>query len=211
MNQLAAGNDTQNLSRAQRIIQGILAGGEGAVGAIPGAAAQQGLGAGTIGTAAATLLGIAPNQFLTIVLEGPKYKMFEFQWRLSPNSPTEADDLRRVINAFKNHMSPGVRLDGALWSFPHVWRIGFLPNSKYLYKFKPAVLMSFTANYTPQGHPSFHRPDPLTPGDSNDPLGTPACVEISARFLELEYWLHNHFNDTNNPWDASPNNVPPGT
>jgi hypothetical protein len=71
--------------------------------------------------------------------------------------------------------------------------------------------MSFTANYSPQGHPAFHRKDPLTPDEHGNPLSTPVCIDVAARFLELEFWLWNHFNDTNDPWDASPNNAASAT
>jgi len=163
-----------------------------------GAAFAPNVGGINFGEAAQAFFGIAPNQFLTILLQGPKYKMFEFQWKFSPNTPQDAIQLGRVIRMFQRQMSPSIAPSGAVWGYPAIWRIGILPNPLQMYKFKPAVLTTFTANYAPEGQPAFYRPDPAT-----NNVGSPVIVDVSARFIEIEYWLTNDFSEVNDPWDAS--------
>ena len=171
----------------------------------PGLAQRMGevlaLGGSFIGgfaEAAQGFFGVAPNQFLTILLQGPKYKMFEFQWKFSPNTPQDALQLGRVIRMFQRQMSPSLALNGAVWGYPAIWRIAIMPNPLQMYKFKPAVLTTFTANYAPEGQPTFYRPDPVTGN-----IGSPTIIDVSARFIEIEYWLTNDFSEFNDPWDGS--------
>jgi hypothetical protein len=115
------------------------------------------------GSAVQALYGIAPNQFLTVLFQGPEYKQFRFEWTLSPETPQESEALRRILRAFRNTMMPNVAPMGAIWSYPNIFRIAIRPNSKYMIKFKPAVCRNFTWTPTPFGQPAFHRPDPNTP------------------------------------------------
>lgn len=142
--------------------------------------------------------GLSPNHFLTILLKGPKYKMFEFQWKLSPKSPEESETIRKIKKNLNNWMSPGIVLSGAVFSFPKIFDLAIMPNSKYMYKFKPAVLASFTINYSPAGQPAFYKGSTAT-----DNLNAPEGFDMSMRFLELEYWLDQDYNDSNEPTDQS--------
>jgi hypothetical protein len=134
------------------------------------------------------IMGVAPNQFLTILLQGPEYKVFELQWKFAPETPQESETLRRLINTIKRHSSPKLGFLGAVWGFPEVWQLAILPDPQFMIKYKPSVCTNFTANYTPAGQPSFLRPDPGTGGH-----GAPAIVDIAMRFIELEYWLDTDF------------------
>jgi len=147
-------------------------------------------------------LGWAPNQFLTIVLEGPKYKTFELHWSLTPTSPAEAEMLRAIIRGFQNAQAPGMSSTGLLWSFPKIFHIGIYPNSSFMMKYKKAVLTDFAVNLAPYGQPAFRREDPETNDGQGNPLGTPTTIQLSCKFMELEYWLENQYNDDNNPHDT---------
>lgn len=147
---------------------------------------------GGAGNAGSALLGISPNQFLTILLKGPRYKRHEFTWKLVPRNNAESETIRKIIKELNNAMAPSLMLGGAMFGFPYVFWIGYMPNSKYLYKFKPAVLESCVFNYAPSGIPAFYH---NTNGeDGNNP---PESVEIRCRFLELEYWIRGQFGDSN--------------
>lgn len=140
------------------------------------------------------LLGYAPNQFLTILFVSPVYKRHEFVWSFAPHTKQEADILRRIANKFKNSMAPNIALGGLLFKFPKIFWMSFHPNSRMLYKFKPAVMESFAVNYTPSGRAAFFK-DP-NPGAGEN---APATMTISMRLLELEYWMEGDHNDTNLP------------
>lgn len=157
--------------------------------------------------AARAWYGVSPNQFFVILLKGPKYKTFEFQWRFSPKTPTESENLRATLQYLRNAISPGLGAFGAVFRFPRLFSIAFVPNSKYLYKFKPAVCESLTVNYTPAGQPAFYR----TGGKTTSGLNAPEGVDVAMRFLELEYWLDGDFNDNNEPFNTRGPPTAPGT
>lgn len=143
---------------------------------------------GTTGAIKA-LAGIAPNKFMTILLKGPKYKRHEFTWRLNPVGLDESATIRKIITKLNNLMAVGLAASGTLWTFPYIFYIKYIPNSDYLYKFKPAVLESMTVNYVPSGTPAFYTPPTGAQGNPPD------AVELRLRFMELEYWLAGQFND----------------
>jgi hypothetical protein len=185
-NQLAA---SQNLGRAA-VGLGI-AGGQSLTTAF-------GSLAGSLINPARALAGMSPNQFLTILLQGPKYKTFEFAWRLSPKTPNESKVLKDIRRAFNNYMAPGLFLGGAIFTFPRIFQIAIMPNSQYMYKFKPSVLRSFSINFTPASQAAF-----LKAKSETNNLNAPEGVDISMSFIELEYWLDGDFKDNNDPYDTT--------
>jgi len=142
------------------------------------------------GQTAQSLLGVAPNKFMTILLRGPRYKRREFAWKLYPSDYKEADTINKIIVRLNNVMAVGLAAGGLLWDFPHVFYLQYVPNPKYLYKFKPMVLEELTTNYMQAGVPSFYAGNVV--GEN-----PPESVEIRARFVELEYWLRGQFNESN--------------
>ena len=68
---------------------------------------------------------------------------------------------------------------------------------KYLYRFKPCVCESITVNYTPAGQPAFHTKSPDT-----DNLNAVEGMDISMRFLSLEYFLAGDFKNSNLAFDT---------
>lgn len=165
---------------------------EGIGGIIASNVAQSGLPGIDAVMAAA---GVSPNNFLTIMLKGPVYKRHEFTWKLAPRDNAESETIRKIIKEFNNARSPGLTLGGAMFTFPYIFWLSYMPNSKYLYKFKPAVMEDISFNYTPTGIPSFFHD---TQGVQNE--NPPESIEIKARFIELEYWLRNQFGDSNDPF-----------
>ncbi len=167
-----------------------------------GGAAQSILGSlvGTILNPAQAFLGIAPNRFLTVLLEGPAYKEFTLTWRFSPKTEQESEALRIIRRDLNNYMSPGLGVGGLVFRFPKIFKISIMPNSKYMYKFKPAVIKGFHCNYTPGGQAAFYKARPGT-----DNLPAPEGIDMALTFLELEYWLEGDYNDSN---DASRNGLP---
>lgn len=120
--------------------------------------------------------GLAPNQFLTVLLKGPQYKKHSFSWTLSPRNAAESETLRQIIANLNEAMAPGFATQN-FFSFPKVFELSFAPTPTMLYRFLPAVLETMNINYAPSG-PSFY-------------AGTdaPAAIELTLNFLELEFWL----------------------
>ena len=122
--------------------------------------------------------GIAPNQFLTVLLKGPQYKKHQFSWTLSPRNAAESETLRLIIANLNEYMAPGFSAAGSgFFSFPRVFELSFSPSPKMLYRFLPAVIENMSVNYAPSG-PAFY-------------AGTdaPSSIELTINFLELEFWL----------------------
>lgn len=181
--------------------------GKGAKGAIAGAGAAA--GALDVGLGVA---GYSPNQFLTILLRGPKYKEFSFEWEFSPKTENESKRLNTILTNLKNASAPSLALGGALFSFPKIFQLAFVPNPKYLFKFKPAVLEDIIVDYAAGGAPSFNRTISgakradlgavLDPGDG---LNAPSEFRVKMKFLELEFWLSGQYNESNGALDTHSN------
>lgn len=147
-------------------------------------------------------LGYSPNQFLTILLEGPRYKEYRFEWLLAPKNEQESASIKEIIRSFNNYMAPGLAAGGAIFTFPKIFKPAIMPNSRYMYKFKPSVLQGMEVNYTGGGQAAFYRESPAL-GEGGRP---PESVQLSMSFMELEFWLTGDFKDNNDPYDtAGPN------
>jgi hypothetical protein len=177
---------------------------------LAGAASQVGQTAAQAGGAA---FGLAVNNFKSVTLDVPDFRTFQLSWKLSPKSFDESETIQKIIFLLKKAMhprslgdnfAPGVVATVAtgVLIFPKIFTMYFVPNAKFLYKFKPCVLSSIRVDYAGgQPVPSFY----ASPGNPSD--SPPESVLVSMNFIELEYWLSRDFilqNDmpTNNPFDA---------
>jgi hypothetical protein len=146
--------------------------------------------------------GYAPNYFLTVLLDGPQYKSFNFSWTLAPRSPQEAAQLTKILRTIKNAQAVGLSSSQAFFKFPRIFRCSFSPDRGNLYQFKPAILESFTVDYSGAGQAAMHQPRP----ESGD-MAAPAVVKISATFTEMEFWLRSDFGDNNDLKDSVANDL----
>ena len=202
-NQLVAEwNEKPLLQTATAILGGVagaaVAPGKGAVQA--GAAAVGGAIGAAAGMAvdiAGAASGVAINKFVIITYSGPKYKNHHFQWKLVPRNPGESKQIKKIVKAFNDSASPSLIAGGVLFGYPKICKISYMPNSQYLYKFKPAVLTSVAANYTAGGQPAFLRQD-----SESDDINAPESVVLDLQFKELEYWTRGNYSDNNDPDDV---------
>ena len=135
---------------------------------------------GGAGVGAQAFSGQAPNDFLTVILQGPTYKQHTFNWRMSPKTSAESGTLRDIITLLRNSAAPVNNT--SMFGYPKVFQISFWPNSEMLYKFKPAVLEDIQVNFAPNGQAAFY-------GSS----GGPESIEMTLHFLELEFWFAGAF------------------
>lgn len=126
--------------------------------------------------------GVAPNQFLTVMLTGPQFKKHELSWTLSPRNKKESEKIRAIIKELNNAMAPG--LFGPFFTHPMVITPSYT-NENVLYKFKPCVIENMSINYAPSGAPSFYAK-----------TAAPDSVEIRLSLLEIEFWLTGDFQST---------------
>jgi hypothetical protein len=155
-------------------------------------------------------LGLQLNTFKTVTMSAPKYRSFDFTWKLSPKNFQEAQTIRRITASLRKHMSPRTTTAGKLvLQFPKIYTMWFNPNVRYLFKFKPCVLMALAIDY--QGgnpFPGFYKaPSNFTDFGSNSSESPPESVTVSTKWLELEYWIDEDYKEsggipTNNPFDA---------
>jgi hypothetical protein len=128
--------------------------------------------------AGSAISGVAINPFLTVTFKNPQFKNHSFSWKLIPRNKEESDEIRKIIQAIKYHMSPGLLTrSGVFFTYPEMVIIKLHPNDDYTYKFKPCVIKSFDVNYAPAGAPSFYWYN-----------GAPTAVEIKMSLQEIEYF-----------------------
>lgn len=151
------------------------------------------------------LAGWAPNQFITILLNGPEYKQHNLSWLLAAKTPEEAEVLRKIVQLLNNSMAPklgtgidqlGGFLAGWYWNFPSIFFLEFSPNPQYLFRFKPSVMTNFMVDYAGDHVPSFLRSDNATKAGGQQNLNPPEALRITMQFLEIEYWKSGEFNET---------------
>ena len=186
-------NNIQNAAQGAGITKGTVA--AGLAGAVANEIAKRVPGLSEL----TGVLGFAPNEFFTVLLKGPVYKRHHFTWRFSARNPQESRNLRKIIQSLNNWKAPGLAVGGALFTFPKIFQIAFMPNSSYLYKFKPCVLEDFVIDYAGSGQPTFFRAD----GNGDN---APESIAFSMQFIELEYWITGDFMNENS--DGSGDNNP---
>lgn len=150
----------------------------------------QAVGGLAIGDPASAIMasqGLAVNDFLTVLLKGPKYKRFQLSWRLSPKNSQESRAIKAIEILLKNAQAPGwAGGTAAFFAWPRVFNIKFkhaggTDMGDRLFRFKPMVLTDSAFNYAPGGVPSFY-------GQTQYPEG----VMIMLNFLELELWVNSN-------------------
>ena len=160
-----------------------------------GGLAQQGgaaLGASAlnnpIGAGGLATVGMAVNQFQTVLLDGPTYKRYTFSFRMAPHNAQESTLIRDIIVRLRKAAAPALGAYGVFWNFPEIVQCAYIPQldnvtQTYMYPFKPAVLTSVAVNYAPNGEVgAFYK-------------GTtaPEALIISLSFLELEFWIRQNY------------------
>lgn len=162
-------------------------------------------------------LGLAINNFKSVTVNVPDFQTFQMTWKLSPKNFPESEIIQRIITGIQHGMHPSVyqTVSGllgrilpqntpafigntpALFKFPNVFSVGIIPNSRYLFKMKPAVISSIEVDYNGgQPMPSFYKSQGRNSSES-----PPESVFLKMNFLELEYWLNTDFPQTGLPSD----------
>ena len=124
------------------------------------------------------------NPNMELLFNGPTIRSFRFQFKMTPRSQKEGQEVRQIIREFKRSMAPKVTAVGGpsgsnnlFLKTPDVFELTYRQgkeNHKFLNKFKQCVLQDISVNYTGEG-------TYVTYDD-----GTPVSMIMDLTFKELE-------------------------
>ena len=122
--------------------------------------------------------GIVVNPNLEVLFSGPLLRTFNYNFRFTPRTDSEAETIRTIIKVFKKTMAPK-RRGKVFLDVPAVYKIKYVYNSErkdhpFLNKIKPCALSNFSVQYAPDG--SY-----MTYDD-----GSMTSYNVSMSFKELE-------------------------
>ena len=118
--------------------------------------AGRAVGANILGRSA----GVTLNPNLELLFKGPNLRTFAFNFRFTPRSGDEAQEVKQIIRTFKKNMAVQRSTSNLFLLTPNVFSVEYIYNSDgpnagethpYLNIFKPMALQSFNVNYTPDG------------------------------------------------------------
>jgi hypothetical protein len=141
----------------------------------------------TAADAASAATGTITNPLLTVLFKSPAFKKLQFEWKLAPSNESESRTINSIINTIKYNMLPSISGGGIALSYPNVVQltVSSASGDNFSYYFKPAVIETFSVNYTPSGTPSF--------------FGTtkaPTEVQIRLGLMEIEYWVSGDYGES---------------
>ena len=140
------------------------------------------------------------NPNMELLFNGPTIRSFRFQFKMTPRSQKEGQEVRKIIREFKRSMAPKVTVAGPSDSnnlflkTPDVFELTYRQGQKdhkFLNRFKQCVLQDISVNYTGEG----------TYATYDD--GTPVSMIMDLSFKELEpiydtdYYTDESRNDLN--------------
>jgi len=121
--------------------------------------------------------GMILNPNLELLFQKPSLRPFTFQFKMSPRSKGEADEILKIIRFFKQGMAPIREQSRLFLKTPHTFKIKYVQlgeESKFLNKFKECALLSCSVQYTPEGN--------YAPYED----GAMSSYQMSLQFKELE-------------------------
>ena len=121
--------------------------------------------------------GIAVNQNLELLFQGPSLRPFNFTFKLSARGKRDKDQIVKIIRFFKQGMSAQRTESNLFLKAPNTFKIEYRHKGethKYMNLFKECALQSFSVNYTPEGNY-------MTFDD-----GLMTSYEITMQFTEIE-------------------------
>lgn len=99
--------------------------------------------------------GTIINPNVELLFNTPELRTFSFSFKLSPRSPSEAQNVKTIIRNFKQAMSVKRSSSSFLLQSPHTFAISYIfkdQSHPYLNRFKECALISCNVNYTPEGN-----------------------------------------------------------
>ena len=116
--------------------------------------------------------GAVVNPNLELLFNGPNLRTFNFNFRLTPRTKPESEEIRKIIRSFKRNMAVQRTESNIFLRSPRIFKLVYIYKDggqhPYLNKFKPCAMSNFTVNYTPDGsYATFDKTGSLTAYDLN--------------------------------------------
>ena len=141
--------------------------------------AGQAVGANILGRGT----GLAINNNLEVLFNGPQLRTFNYNYRFTPREPKEADKIRQIIRFFKKSMAPKRSTSRIFLKSPNVFKLKYTFKNgdfhPFLNNIKICALNNFTVDYTPDGSYSTYEDD----GGRGD--GSMTSYQVGMSFLEM--------------------------
>ena len=123
------------------------------------------------------------NPNMELLFNGPTLRSFNFSFKMTPRSPSEAEECKNIIKSFKLNMAPKTKNTGSIGGSgvflktPNVFELRYKKGGRehpFLHKFKQCFLTNISVNYTGEGV--------YTTYDD----ATPVSMNLDLTFKELE-------------------------
>ena len=195
------------IAKANVALQAILRGGEGLTDAVGGIAETLKSESGLKDSVANVIAGAASgtgSQLLTrrtgailnpnmeLLFQGPQLRDFTFQFKLSPRSSKETEEVIKIIRFFKQGMAP-IRSKSRLFlKSPHTFKLQYIHENndhKFLNRFKECALQSCTVAYGETQYATFED-------------GAMSSYNMQLSFKELEPVFNDEYTTLDNNQDT---------
>ncbi|PNX48686.1 MAG: hypothetical protein BV459_01810 [Thermoplasmata archaeon M11B2D] len=131
------------------------------------------------------------NQHAEMLFKGTRNRRFSFDFKFTPRSKKETEEVLRIIERFKFHHSPELAgsdgTSGAFWIYPSEFEIRFVTiqdgvqvENPYINKISVCALTDISVNYS--GATDFNTFDD----------GSPVNIDLQLSFTELELLTKKH-------------------
>jgi len=126
--------------------------------------------------------GATVNPFLWMLFKQPTFKEYTFNWTLTPSNEQETRDIAFVINHFKENMLPFLSTGSLIYGYPNIVLVKFYPDDKFMFRFKPCVVLAVASDYTAAGGPSFFKR-----------TNAPTTINFSVILKEIDLWTREDY------------------
>jgi len=131
--------------------------------------------------------GTISNPHTALLFSAVKLKVFDFTWKLYPQTLDESNNLKKIIKLIKQRSHPSFMGQGTnnyVMKYPHEVDLYYLGQGDSMHRFKRAAITSMQVNYTPEGQPAFFAG-----------TGQPVFTELQLGFTETTVWTSEDFED----------------
>ena len=127
--------------------------------------------------------GRSDNPYMEVLFDNPELREFTYNFTFTPRSKEETDDVKIIIEMFRFHMAPEMRVDHSRFmTLPSEFDIHYMyqdgdgtaAENSYFNKISTCVLKNCSVNYTPDGAVQTHVD------------GSPVKITMGLTFAETE-------------------------
>lgn len=118
----------------------------------------------------------ALNPQMEVLFTQMEFRIFQFDFLLTPRDAAEAEQIKGIVQAFKFHQAPELDGSGRYFIVPSMFQVDFYfqgEKNKHLHQLAPAVLTSVQIDSAPQGWVSHQD-------------GAPVQTRLTLQFQETE-------------------------